>query len=105
MGDWLLLFQAEMVLQINIAPTGKRFVPSELRIKCIRESVNRANSFLSSNEYNVLNDDLSNRVRLVESEIAIAAFIDNVNLRGRIIEYLITADLSFRIFSIWHNDD
>ena len=76
----------------NIAPTGKRFVPSELQIKCIRESVNRANSFLSSNEYNVLNDDLSNRVRLVESEIAIAAFIDNVNLRGRIIEYLITAE-------------
>lgn len=76
----------------NIAPTGKRFVPSELQIKCIRESVNRAISFLSSNEYNVLNDDLSNRVRLVESEIAIAAFIDNVNLRGRIIEYLITAE-------------
>lgn len=76
----------------NIAPTGKRFVPSELQIKCIRESVNRAVSFLSSNEYNVLNDDLSNRVRLVESEIAIAAFIDNVNLRGRIIEYLITAE-------------
>ena len=28
----------------------------------------------------------------MESEIAIAAFIDNVNLRGRIIEYLITAE-------------
>ena len=31
-------------------------------------------------------------MRAVESEIAIAAFIDNVNLRGRIIEYLITAE-------------
>ena len=76
----------------NIAPTGKRFIPSELQIKCIRESVNRAISFLSSHEYNVLNNDLSSRVRQVESEIAIAAFIDNVNLRGRIIEYLITAE-------------
>lgn len=76
----------------NIAPTGKRFVPSESQIKCIRESVNRAISFLSSNEYNILNDDLNNRVHLVESEIAIAAFIDNVNIRGRIIEYLITAE-------------
>ena len=28
----------------------------------------------------------------IDSEIAIAAFIDNVNLRGRIIEYLITAE-------------
>lgn len=81
----------------NIAPTGKRFVPSELQIKCIRESVNRAISFLSSNEYNVLKDDLSNRVRLAESEIAIAAFIDNVNLRGRIIEYLITAEDDLKV--------
>lgn len=39
-----------------------------------------------------MNDDLNDRVRAVESEIAIAAFIDNVNLRGRIIEYLITAE-------------
>ena len=76
----------------NIAPTGKRFIPSESQIKRIRESVARAISFLCSNEFNVLNDDLSDRVRLVESEIAIAAFIDNVNLRGRIIEYLITAE-------------
>lgn len=29
----------------NIAPTGKRFVPSELQIKCIRESVNRGKFF------------------------------------------------------------
>lgn len=76
----------------NIAPTGKRFAPSESQITCIRESVNRAISFLSSDEYNILNDDLNNRVHLVESEIAIAAFIDNVNIRGRIIEYLITAE-------------
>lgn len=47
---------------------------------------------MSSQEYDVLNDDLNRRVSAVESEIAIAAFIDNVNLRGRIIEYLITAE-------------
>lgn len=76
----------------NIAPTGKRFVPSESQITCIRESVNRAISFLCSDAYNILNNDLNNRVQSVESEIAIAAFIDNVNLRGRIIEYLITAE-------------
>lgn len=81
----------------NIAPTGKRFVPSESQIKCIRESVNRAISFLSSKEYNILNDDLNNRVQMVKSEIAIAAFIDNVNLRGRIIEYLITAEDDLKI--------
>lgn len=76
----------------NIAPTGKRFMPTESQVGCIRESVERAISFLRSEEYEILNDDLNNRVRAVESEIAIAAFIDNVNLRGRIIEYLITAE-------------
>lgn len=76
----------------NIAPTGKKFVPTAAQTECIRMSVERAISFLRSEEYELLNADLSNRVRAVESEIAIAAFIDNVNLRGRIIEYLITAE-------------
>ncbi len=76
----------------NIAPTGKRFMPTESQVDCIRESVDRAISFLRSEEYEILNEDLNDRVRAVESEIAIAAFIDNVNLRGRIIEYLITAE-------------
>lgn len=32
----------------------------------------------------------------MEAEIAIAAFIDNVNLRGRIIEYLITSETELK---------
>lgn len=76
----------------NIVPTGKRFEPSEAQVECIRKSVNRAISFLKSKEYKELNEDLNRRVSTVESEIAIAAFIDNVNLRGRIIEYLITGE-------------
>lgn len=76
----------------NIAPTGRKFTPTQSQIECIQKSVDRAISFLHSQEYEILNDDLNNRVRAVASEIAIAAFIDNVNLRGRIIEYLITAE-------------
>ena len=76
----------------SIAPTGRRFIPTGVQVKCIREAVDRAISFLRSNEYEILNDDLNQRVCAVESEIAIAAFIENVNLRGRIIEYLITAE-------------
>lgn len=75
----------------NIQPTGRRFAPSEQQIDCIIDSVERAISFLSSEEYNILNDDLQARVDAVSSEITIAALIDNVNLRGRIIEYLITS--------------
>ena len=76
----------------HIAPTGKRFSPTESPICSIYNAVSRAASFLHSEEYQILNDDLAHRVHAVESEIAIAAFIDNVNLRGRIIEYLITAE-------------
>ena len=80
----------------NIAPTGRRFVPTESQVEYIKESIDRAISFLNSKEYQMLNDDLNDRVRAVESEITIAAFIDNVNLRGRIIEYLITAEDDLR---------
>ena len=76
----------------NIFPTGRKFIPTESQINCIRDSVNRAISFLESDAYTVLDNDLYERVKAVESEIAIAAFIDNVNLRGRIIEYLITSE-------------
>lgn len=75
----------------NIHPTGKRFAPTAAQTECIKKSVERAISFLSSDEYNALNKDLQKRVNDVSSEIAIAAFIDNVNIRGRIIEYLITS--------------
>lgn len=80
----------------HISPTGKRFQPTPSQIECIQESVHRAISFFYSTEYKILNRDLRERVHAVEQEIAIAASIENVNLRGRIIEYLITADAGQR---------
>ena len=56
----------------------------------IMSSVSRAQSFIASADYKDLKSDLDSRVKRVQGEIAIAAFIDNVNLRGRVIEYLIT---------------
>lgn len=56
----------------------------------IMEAIPRAQAFIASPEYNDLSSDLDNRVSKVQGEIAIAAFIDNVNVKGRIIEYLIT---------------
>ncbi len=76
----------------NIVPTGERFVPNEEETACIRGSVDRAVAFMNSNECRLLSEDLSERVRSVEKEIVVAAFIENNNLRGRIIEYLITSD-------------
>ena len=74
----------------NIRPNGHRFEPNRDQEICIYKSVDRAISFLDSEEYGILDEDLQQRVHSVAKEIAIAAFIDNVNLRGRIIEYLVT---------------
>ncbi len=74
----------------NIRPNGHRFEPNKDQEIYIYNSVDRAISFLDSAEYDILDEDLQARVHSVAKEITIAAFIDNVNLRGRIIEYLIT---------------
>lgn len=69
-------------------------------------SVHRANQFLSSSEFHNLKEDLDERVKRVQGEIAIAAFIENINIRGRIIEYLITSDgstLKDQIICSLHN--
>lgn len=70
-------------LKFPVSPAGE---------KSILSSVDRAERFLQSPEYIDLNNDLDGRVAKVQGEIAIAAFIDNVNMRGRVIEYLITDD-------------
>lgn len=75
------------------ARTNKFDVTEELQAK-INDSITRAKEFIASDEYEDLNRDLNSRVQAVQSEIAIAAFIDNVNIRGRIIEYLVTSDTS-----------
>ena len=58
----------------------------------ILSAIDRAEKFLRSTEYSDLNNDLDSRVAKVQGEIAIAAFIENGNIRGRVVEYLITDD-------------
>lgn len=76
----------------DIVGRNLKFSVSPADEKNILLSVDRAERFLKSPEYIDLNNDLDSRVARVQGEIAIAAFIDNVNMRGRVIEYLITDD-------------
>ena len=76
----------------NIHPTGHRFVPTDEQKFCILKSVQRTINFINSKEYQLLSQDLQRRVNKVEKEIVATTLINNVNLRGRFIEYLITAD-------------
>ena len=55
-------------------------------------SPSRAIKFVQSNDYKVLLADLRNRCEKVMDAIIVASHIDNVNIRGRLIEVLITSD-------------
>jgi hypothetical protein len=77
----------------NIAPTGKKFdVTIGERLSTIMMSPERAMRFSQSADYIDLLDDLNARTTAYENEILVAACIENVNLRGRIIEYLIAGE-------------
>lgn len=76
----------------NISPTGKRFDPTSKELDMIMNAPERAIRFLTSEECIDLNNDLNERVKKVQNEIAIAALIDNINIRGRVIEFLITSN-------------
>lgn len=76
----------------NIKGKGTKFVIDDTNKSVIEASIDRAISFINSEEYKVLKADLDGRVKDVETSILIASMIDNVNLRGRVIEYLITSD-------------
>lgn len=76
----------------NISPTGKKFDTNKDNIKTIIDSVDRANNFKSSPNFEILKEELDARVKKYSKEIMIASHIENVNIRGRLIEYLITED-------------
>ncbi len=76
----------------GIIAHGHKFVPTDEEKEVLMLAPQREEAFLSSLYYKKLNDDLSSRVDKVKNEIAIAAFIENVNIKGNIIEYLITSD-------------
>lgn len=88
---------ARLVEETNkIVATGKKFEPNKSQLGNIIGSVARSIEFIKSNGFTQLDIDLQERVESVKSEIIIASLIENVNLRGRVIEYLITEEDSLK---------
>ncbi len=73
-----------------IKPTTVRFVPNEEEVKTILASVERAQAFLKSQAYKDMETELEARVDYAKDAILTTAQSENVNIRGRAIEYLIT---------------
>lgn len=76
----------------NIVPTGIRFEPSSSQLTNIIEAPKRAVNFCSSVNYEDLKKDLDSRVEKYKKEILLASLIDNINVRGRAIEYIISGE-------------
>ena len=76
----------------NISPSGKAFVASKSAEKNINQAPSRAIKFIKSKEFELLKNELDNNVEKYKDQILIASLIDNVNVRGRVIEYLITGE-------------
>lgn len=76
----------------NISPSGKKFNVSSSVKKVIQKAPERAANFVESKEYSQLKAELDAKVEKYRTEILIAGFIENVNIRGRIIEYLIAGE-------------
>lgn len=76
----------------NISPSGIKFVPNDVQRQRILAAPTRAIGFVNSNDAQTLKAELDAKVAQFKNEIMLAALIENVNVRGRIIEYLIAGE-------------
>ena len=76
----------------NISPSGVKFIVNDGALTTILAAPDRAKSFVASNDSRTLKAELDARVAKYKNEILLAALIENVNVRGRVIEYLVAGE-------------
>ncbi|MCY3799832.1 MAG: hypothetical protein OXG23_09205 [Chloroflexi bacterium] len=76
----------------DIVPSGSKFSISDISLEKILDAPLRAAKFVQSPEYDHLKSDLNSRVSRVTDAILVAGHIENVNVRGRVIEYMIAGE-------------
>lgn len=76
----------------NISPSGTKFLVTDSSKQVILQAPTRATRFIESQDCAVLKNELDAKVEKFRNEILLAALIENVNVRGRIIEYLIAGE-------------
>ncbi len=76
----------------NIRPVKAKTELNHSEYMNLLDAPRRASSFVGSDDYVMLLDDLRRRCEDVKDAILVASHVDNVNVRGRLIEALITSD-------------
>ena len=80
----------------KIRASSSKFTPTEKERENIIRSVDKSKDFISSPWFEELKCDLDARCEKCKKEIVIASHIENVNIRGRLIESLITSSDELR---------
>ena len=76
----------------NISPSGAKFAVGGAALVNTLASPSRAIHFVASRDAITLKLELDEKVAKYNNEILLAALIENVNVRGRVIEYLIAGN-------------
>lgn len=76
----------------NISPNGSKYNIRATDEDIILQAPRRAKDFVASAEYNILKSELDQMTITYKNEIILASLIDNVNIRGRVIEYIIAGE-------------
>jgi hypothetical protein len=76
----------------NISPSGVKYHVGDRALSTILGAPERAIRFVNSKDSAILKTELDAQVNKFKTEILLAALIENVNVRGRIIEYLIAGE-------------
>lgn len=76
----------------NISPNGSKYNIRTTDKDVILQAPQRAKDFVASAEYNILKSELDQMTMAYKNEIILASLIDNVNIRGRVIEYIIAGE-------------
>ena len=76
----------------NISPSGAKFPVGDVALVNILAAPSRAIHFVASPDAMILKSELDAMVAKYRNEICLAALIENVNVRGRVIEYLIAGN-------------
>lgn len=76
----------------NISSNGSKYNIRAIDKDVILQSPQRAKDFVVSAEYSTLKSELDQMTIAYKNEIILASLIDNVNIRGRVIEYIIAGE-------------
>ena len=90
--DWNDNLQRLCETSSQIQTNVKKYVPTDDEQNNIFNSVDRAISFIKSSHFKELQDDLDNRVKKCKDNLFIVSQIENNNIKGRLVEFLITSN-------------